>query len=221
VNNPDSKNDQAVKNKAVKNKAGIEENCVREKTAGTEKDVNKVNSSAKNKNKKALVGAGVLVYLLFILISCLIDFQPGQEMGLNLWGFTLDMLKILPCTFILIGLFEVWVKQETVEKHMGERAGILGYVWAIFLAGTSVGGVIVAFPVAYTLFKKGAKLSVLLTYVGASGVCRIPMTIFEASFLGLKFTIIRYLVALPLVIISSIFLGNFLEKHNYQMSEGR
>jgi hypothetical protein len=60
VNNPDSKNDQAVKNKAVKNKAGIEENCVREKTAGTEKDVNKVNSSAKNKNKKALVGAGVL-----------------------------------------------------------------------------------------------------------------------------------------------------------------
>ena len=131
------------------------------------------------------------------------------------------MLKILPCAFILIGLFEVWVKRETVEKHFGDESGIRGYLWGILLAGTSVGGLYVSFPVAYSLYNKGAKLSIIFTYISASGICRIPMTIFEASFIGIKFTIIRFLVSLPLVIISSILLGNYLTKRNYEIAEGK
>jgi len=131
------------------------------------------------------------------------------------------MLKILPCAFILIGLFEVWVKRETVEKHFGEESGIRGYIWGILLAGTTVGGLYVAFPVAYSLYSKGAKLSVIFTYLGASAICRIPMAIFEASFLGIKFTAIRLLVSLPLVIVASILLGNYLTKRNYKIIEGK
>jgi len=131
------------------------------------------------------------------------------------------MLKILPCAFILIGLFEVWVKKESIEKHLGENSGMMGYIWVILLAGTTVGGLYVAFPVAYSLFKKGAKLSVVFTYIGAAGICRIPMAIFESSFMGLKFTLIRLLVSMPLVIISSIWLGSYLEKRNFKISEGK
>ncbi|MDI6701286.1 MAG: hypothetical protein QME48_08705 [bacterium] len=54
-------------------------------------------------------------------------------------------------------------EKETVEKHFGEAAGIRGYVWAALLAGTTVGGLYVAFPVAYSLYKKGAKLSIIFT----------------------------------------------------------
>jgi hypothetical protein len=46
------------------------------------------------------------------------------------------------------------------------------------------------------------------------------MTIFEASFLGLKFSIIRLLVSLPLVIFGSMLLGNYLGRKRYQMSGG-
>ena len=74
-----------------------------------------------------------------------------------------------------------------------------------------------AFPVAYSLYNKGAKLSVIFTYVGASAICRIPMTIFEASFMGMKFTIIRLVVSLPLVVISSWLLGTYLTKINYSI----
>jgi len=45
------------------------------------------------------------------------------------------------------------------------------------------------------------------------------MTIFEASFLGLKFTIIRLLVSLPLVIITSMMLGNYLSRRGYKIKE--
>ena len=164
---------------------------------------------------------GISCYVLFLIVSVIFGFNPGKEIGYNFVSFSVDMLKILPCAFILIGLFEVWVKRETVEKHFGEQSGIRGYIWALLLASTTVGGLYVAFPVAYSLHSKGAKLSVIFTYIGAAAIFRIPMPIFEASFLGIKFTAIRLLVSLPLVIVTSILLGNYLTKRNYRIMRGR
>ncbi|MGB2814166.1 MAG: permease [Dehalococcoidales bacterium] len=160
-------------------------------------------------------------YFIFLLVSWFTGFSPGQQIGQNFVTFSVDMLKILPGAFILIGLFEVWVKRETVERHLGEGSGFRGYLWVILLAGTTVGGLYLAFPVAYTLYRKGAKLSVVFTYLGAAAICRIPMAIFEASFLGVKFTVIRWLVSLPLVVITSILLGNYLTRRGYRVSAGK
>ena len=79
---------------------------------------------------------------------------------------------------------------------------------------------LVALPVAYTLANKGARLSVVFTYIGAAAVCRIPMTIFEASYLGIKFTIIRYAVSVPLIILTSSILGKYLEEKKYKIIKG-
>ncbi len=160
-------------------------------------------------------------YILFLIISFVFGFNPGKEIGYNFISFLVYMLKILPCAFILIGLFEVWVKKEVIEKHLGEESGIRGYIWAVLLAGTIAGGILVAFPIAYSMYNKGAKLSVIFTYMGAAAICRVPMTMFEASFMGVKFTAIRLLVSLPLVIVTSILLGNYLSKRNYKMVEGK
>ena len=159
-------------------------------------------------------------YVLFVVVSLILGFSPGKEIGHNFVSFSIDMFMILPAAFILIGLFEVWVKRQTVEKHLGEQSGIRGYIWAILLAGTIVGPLYIAFPVAYSLYSKGAKLSVIFTYIGASAICRVPMTIYEASFLGPKFTAIRLLVSLPLLVVASILLGGYLAKRNYQVTDG-
>ena len=164
---------------------------------------------------------GISGYILFLVVSLILGFNPGKEIGHNFVSFSIDMLKILPGAFILIGLFEVWVKRETVEKHLGEESGIRGYIWAVLLAGTTVGGLYLALPIAYSLYSKGAKLSVIFTYIGASAICRVPMTIFEASFLGIKFSAIRLLVSLPLVIVTSILLGDYLTKRNYKIMAGK
>jgi uncharacterized membrane protein YraQ (UPF0718 family) len=160
----------------------------------------------------------ILSYIAFVSLSFIIGFAPGEQMGNSFRYFSIAMIKMLPCTFILIGLFEVWVKKETVEKHLGKESGIRGYTWGVLLAGTTVGGLYVAFPVAYSLYNKGAKLSVIFTYLGASAICRVPMTIFEVSFVGIKFSIIRWIVSLPLLILSSMLLGNYLEKKKYKMA---
>ena len=169
------------------------------------------------KRKKLINLSIILLYVLFVIVSILIGFQPGKLIGKNFVRFSVSMLKLLPAAFILIGLFQVWVKKETVEKHLGKGSGIKGYIWAILLAGTIIGGIYVALPIAYYLHSKGAKLSVVFTYVGASAICRIPMTIFEISFMGLKFALIRLFVSIPLVIVSSIILGAYLEKKGYNL----
>ena len=163
----------------------------------------------------ALVG-----YLAFIAISAVIDSSPGKQIGSNFIYFWTDLIKVLPFAFVLIGLFEVWVKRETVERHLGEESGTRGYLWALVLSGITVGGVFVAFPVAYSLHKKGAALGVIFTYIGSSAVCRIPMNLFELSFMGIKFTAIRLAVSLPLVILSSVLLSRYLKKQNYEISNG-
>ena len=131
------------------------------------------------------------------------------------------MLKILPCAFILIGLFEVWIKQETVQRHLGDKSGLKGYIWGVLLASSTVGGLYVAFPVAASIYGKGARLSVIFTYLRASAICRVPMTIFEASFLGIKFSAVRLVVAIPLVVLTSMLLGNYLTRRNYRINERR
>lgn len=171
-----------------------------------------------NKNQRN----GFILFLIFsviIIISNVSHFSPGIKIGLNFINFAKGMIKVLPCAFLLIGLFEVWIPRETVEKNFGHSAGFMGFVWAILLASTTVGGAYVAFPVAYSLYKKGAKYSIILTYIGAAALVRIPMTLFEASFLGIKFTLIRLSVSLPLVIFSSILLGRFLEKKQFVLPE--
>ncbi|OPX32092.1 MAG: hypothetical protein B1H09_01315 [Gemmatimonadaceae bacterium 4484_173] len=158
------------------------------------------------------------VYIAFVFASLVFGFQPGKDIGSNFLTFTLSMLKILPGAFILIGLFQVWVSRERVEKHLGEESSILSFLWVLLLAGTTVGGLYVAFPVAYALYEKGARIQVVLAYIGFAAVSRIPMMIFEASFMGIRFTVVRLAVSIPLVVVSAVVLGRYLKASNWKMT---
>jgi len=154
-------------------------------------------------NKTASV---IVLFGVFVLLSFIFDLKQGQQISNHFFSFSKNMGLLLPCVFILIGLFEVWVKKETVEKHLGALSGVKGYILAIILSMTTVGGLIVALPMAISIFNKGAKASVVYTFIFSSAICRIPMTIFEATFLGMRFTIIRLLISLPLIMVAILTL---------------
>ncbi|MBN2008382.1 permease [candidate division KSB1 bacterium] len=156
------------------------------------------------------------VFFIFLFYSHQTEFSPGMQIQQHFIIFMLQMLKVLPCAFIIIGLFDVWVKKETIQKHF---SGIRGYAYAILLAGTTVGGLYVAFPLACSLYKKGASLQLIFFYLFAAGIFRIPMTVFESSFVGVKFTIIRLLISLPLILIFSVALGTYLDNKGFRFEE--
>ena len=150
-------------------------------------------------------------FAAFVALSAFLRFEPGTRCGANFLDFARTMAGLLPPTFLLVGLFHAWVRRETVEKHMGSESGAQGYFWAVVLAGTIVGGLFVALPLCLVLQKKGASMKVILTFLNASMISRIPMTIFEASFLGIGFTLIRFVISIPLVVLiawaMSLWLG--------------
>ncbi|MGM0379030.1 MAG: permease [Bacillota bacterium] len=156
-------------------------------------------------------------FSLFIIISFIINFNFGKELGKNFYIFAKDMVLILPPAFILIGLFDVWAKNSTIEKSFGEKSGFQKYIYAILLAATTVGGTFVAFPVANSLYHKGADYDSIITYTTAASLFMIPMSIMEASILGIKFTILRLGLSIPFIIISANILKYILNKSNYKL----
>lgn len=168
-------------------------------------------------NKKYKNISIYISFFLFILISYIFKFSFGKIVFKNFYTFSKSMISFIPAVFILIGIFEVWVKKELIIKHMGEKSSYKGYLWAILLAGTAVGSLYMALPLSYSLQKKGARLSVIFTYIGAATVAKIPMTLYEASYLGIKFSIIRLAIAIPFLILSGMLFEYFLKKINYKI----
>lgn len=147
-------------------------------------------------------------FLLLLMINALIIvFKP--DIGLNsikiTWNNTLEMLSIIPPIFIMLGLLDVWVQRETMVRFMGEKSGIIGIVIAFLMGSAAAGPLYGAFPVAGVLLKKGAKLSNILIFIGAWSTTKIPLLLFEASSLGWKFMITRFIIDIPgIIIIASV-----------------
>lgn len=157
------------------------------------------------------------VFLMLAFVSFLSKFDLGIRVWNNFLVFAKDMVLILPPAFVLIGLFDVWAKRESVEKHFGDNNNPLRFLWSVLLASTTVGGTFVAFPLANSMYHKGAKYSSIITYITAASLFMIPMSIMEASMLGIKFTIIRLIGSLPFIIVGAILLEKYFEKSGYQL----
>ena len=142
----------------------------------------------------------IISFVVFSIISYLIGFSPGINIYSSFWGSFIEMLIFIPFLFILIGLFDVWVPKESIEKHIGMGSGVKGIVLVILLAMLQAGPLYGAFPVAYILYKKGASVKNIFIYLGAFSSMKIPMLGIEIGYLGLEFTILRTLVSLPLFI---------------------
>jgi len=148
-----------------------------------------------------------IVFLVFIGLSYLLNFAVGKQIGMNFWMFFKEMILFLPLMFILIGLFDVWVPREKIEKHIGNESGWKGTGLVILLASLQAGPLYGAFPFSFILWKKGCSIKNIFIYLGAFATIKIPMITFEIGFLGLKFSLLRTLITLPVF----IFIGYIME----------
>jgi len=76
-----------------------------------------------------------------------------------------------------------------------------------------------AFPVAYLLYKKGASIKNIFIYLGAFSSLKIPMLGIEIGYLGIKFTLVRTLVSLPLFIAIGYFMEYWLKNKNFKVNK--
>lgn len=160
-----------------------------------------------------------ILFLLFTGLSYLLEFTAGEQISLSFWTFFKEMILLLPLMFILIGLFDVWVPREKVVKHIGEGSGVKGTFWVILLASLQAGPLYGAFPFAYLLWEKGCSVRNIFIYLGAYSTIKIPMLTFEIGFLGLKFSLLRTLVSLPVFILIGYLMEWILRKEKFIMTQ--
>lgn len=136
-------------------------------------------------------------YKVFLVLAALnlVIGLVSPEIGLKSISLTksnvLEMLSIIPPVFVLLGLLDVWVKRETMVKYMGKGSGMVGVLIAFFIGSAAAGPLYAAFPVAGVLLRKGSSVTNVYIMLGAWSTTKIPLLLFEASSMGLKFTGIR------------------------------
>jgi len=148
------------------------------------------------------------------------EFNPGKVIFKDhFFSFFKEMILFLPIMFILIGLGDVWISKEKVEKHIGYSSGIKGVILVILLSMAQAGPLYGAFPVTYLLWKKGASIRNIFIYIGAFCTIKIPMLAFEIGFLGLKFSLFRTLLSLPVIILIAIIMEKYFKNKNFEVHE--
>lgn len=151
-----------------------------------------------------------LILLLVNIVVVFVNPVIGKE-SFNIVGKSLvDLISVIPPIFILLGLLDVWVEKETMVKFLGKGSGIKGILIAFLLGSAAAGPLYAAFPVAQVFIGKGSKLSNVLIFIGAWSTTKIPLMLFEASSLGAKFTLVRFLLNIPVILIISFAIEKFV-----------
>jgi uncharacterized membrane protein YraQ (UPF0718 family) len=161
----------------------------------------------------------IVLYLFLTVISFWSGFEPGRIVYRNFTGYFLEMIVFIPFLFIIIGLFDVWFPKETIERHIGNSSGVKGILLVIILAMFQAGPLYGAFPVAYILYKKGASIKNIFIYLGAFSSLKIPMLGIEIGYLGIRFTLIRTLISLPLFIAVGYLMEAYLKNKDFKIRD--
>lgn len=159
----------------------------------------------------------IFIGLLFVNLLILLFYPSiGQKSFSITWSNTIEMLSVIPPIFILLGLLDVWVEREIMIKLMGEKSGLIGVVLAFLLGSAAAGPLYAAFPVAGVLLKKGSKLTNVLIFIGAWSTTKLPLLLFEASSMGWKFMLTRFLIDIPGIMLIAYFTEKILNKKDIQ-----
>ncbi|MBP7868825.1 MAG: permease [Firmicutes bacterium] len=132
----------------------------------------------------------IMVAVLFVVVMPLAPAQ-GRVAGAASLEYLKEMALILPPVFFLIGLLEMWVPRSMVEKYLGRKSGIAGFVISALLGSVAVGPMYAAFPFARTLLDKGTSLFNVVVFLTMWAAGKIPTVMMEAKFMGVEFALLR------------------------------
>jgi uncharacterized membrane protein YraQ (UPF0718 family) len=141
--------------------------------------------------KKWLMNNWLVAIIAIVFAVLLVKDSAGAGKALVLGGQTfLSVAAILLTVFLFLGLFSVWVKEESIVKHFGEDSGWKGLFYGTLLGTIFHGPQVSIFPFLKSLKEKGARTGVLVAVASAFAI-KIPMLPLELAMMGLKFTLIH------------------------------
>jgi len=140
-----------------------------------------------------LIATLVMATLAAVLLYIAYRQGEGQHLrGLRIsLAMTVEILPLLVFAFMVAGLVQILIPQETVSRWIGGESGFRGILIGSLAGGLAPGGPYVSLPIAAGLVRSGAGIGTMVAFLtGWSlwAVARIPM---EVGILGWKLTLAR------------------------------
>ncbi|AHL21795.1 hypothetical protein BD01_0164 [Thermococcus nautili] len=153
-----------------------------------------------------LLFLGAVVLITAVLLSMFPEKKDPVFLASK--NFLVEMLLIMPAVMVLMGLFAVFVPDELIVRYLGKSSGLRGMLIAILIGAFPTGPLYVAFPIAASLLKKGARVASVVAFLSAWACIKIPQELVELQFLGLRFMAAR----LALTIVFVLAMGLLMER---------
>ena len=151
--------------------------------------------------KNLILIIAAIAYLTAFIFDHNLFIQAVTTCGM----FLKEMLEIMPAVFIITGLLSIWIPRDTITKNLGRQSGLKGKIISLLVGSISAGPIYAAFPIGQSLLKKGISISNLVVIISSWAVVKIPMLIVEQKFMGIEFTITRYLLTIPCIFLIAFF----------------
>ncbi|HKL60048.1 MAG TPA: permease [Sphaerochaeta sp.] len=151
------------------------------------------------KRFKLPLGVALVYIALFIFAP-----STAQSSSRVTWEYFLEMVFILPPVFILMGLMEVWLPKDKIQKWLGNDSGIRGGIFSLALGTLPTGPLYVAFPLAASLLHKGASVTNVVIFLGSWAALKIPQLMVEVKFLGWGFALTRFILTTIALVIMGL-----------------
>lgn len=125
-------------------------------------------------------------------------------------GIILQILPQIVGGIFIAGLAQVLIPKEAVSRWLGEEAGMRGLLIAEVAGALTPGGPFGSFALVYALGKVGADIGVLICYITSwTLLSLLRLVIWEIPFLGPDFSLLRYVICLPMGIGAGLIARRF------------
>jgi uncharacterized membrane protein YraQ (UPF0718 family) len=158
------------------------------------------------KQKKKMMRDWLFLGITIVIVVVFLSVFPEkiEPVTSTSQEYFIEMMVILPAVMVIMGLFAVFIPNETVVKYLGKTSGIKGIALSILIGTLPTGPLYVAFPMAAALIKKGASITNIVVFLSAWACIKIPQEMVEFRFLGAEFMFLRLILTIIFVIIMGI-----------------
>ncbi|MCD6321703.1 MAG: permease [Clostridiales bacterium] len=153
----------------------------------------------------------ILVALCFIALVIWLP-DMAKKSSLITLDYFKEMIIIMPPVFILMGLMESWVPKDKIKKWLGDKSGIKGMAISFLLGTLPTGPLYVAFPIAGSLLKRGARVHNMVIFLGSWAALKIPQLMVEVEFLGIGFTLLRFVLTVTALVLEGALMEVLIKK---------
>ncbi len=164
--------------------------------------------------RKKMIRSWIFFGITIVFVVVLLSIFPEKTGPVTSTAqeYFIEMMVILPAVMIIMGLFSVFIPNEKVVKYLGKTSGIKGMAISILIGTIPTGPLYIAFPMAATLLKKGARVSNIIVFLSAWACIKIPQELVELRFLGVEFMFLRLILTVIFVILMGVIIERIIER---------